>query len=307
VLTIKNDSSLLLFDEKLIWLMDCDYYRRCYQKFGKPKILNKISVVNRLGSHQVSNSIVKISNKFKETLYTLKKRYDKDIQEYMNNKIHLYYVINKLGYLYLNSTPAKNKQIIKNLDKLIYDNKDKKYFLFHFYYLYGCSTEELKKVIIKNLDSYIMIKFDTNHYIYYYNFDTFVEYIREILNTHISLVKSSINTLEADILRIKIKKIISMREKHEEEKRIEKERKEKAFKENKNFNTYFNYKKKFSSNKNKNVIDCDIIDFIEKVVEEKKYHGDLNLEEEVPKKMKEEFQKTTMSEDEEYCLYNLYK
>jgi glycosyltransferase involved in cell wall biosynthesis len=57
VLTIKNDNPIF-FDEKLIWLMDCDYYKRCYDKFGEPKILNKITVVNRVGEHQVSHSRV---------------------------------------------------------------------------------------------------------------------------------------------------------------------------------------------------------------------------------------------------------
>jgi glycosyltransferase involved in cell wall biosynthesis len=58
VLTIKNDAPLL-FDEHLLWLMDVDYYKRCYTTFGKPKILNEINVVNRLGAHQVTNYILK--------------------------------------------------------------------------------------------------------------------------------------------------------------------------------------------------------------------------------------------------------
>jgi hypothetical protein len=38
-------------------LMDVDYYKRCYDKFGEPTILNKINVVNTVGSHQVSQNI----------------------------------------------------------------------------------------------------------------------------------------------------------------------------------------------------------------------------------------------------------
>jgi len=72
VLTIKN-SDPLLFDEKIIWLMDVDYYKRCYNLFGNPKILNKINVVNRTGIHQVSNSVINIYIKIKETFYTLLK------------------------------------------------------------------------------------------------------------------------------------------------------------------------------------------------------------------------------------------
>ena len=70
VLTIKNESPLL-FDEKLIWLMDVDYYKRCYNNFGSPKILNDINVVNRVGSHQVSNSIINLKIKIRELIYML--------------------------------------------------------------------------------------------------------------------------------------------------------------------------------------------------------------------------------------------
>jgi len=71
VLTIKNEDPLL-FDEQLTWLMDCDYYKRCFDKYGKPKILNKINVVNRIGSHQISNTIDE-TLKQKESNYILGK------------------------------------------------------------------------------------------------------------------------------------------------------------------------------------------------------------------------------------------
>jgi hypothetical protein len=72
VLTIKNDHPLL-FDENLIWLIDCEYYKRCYKKFGEPKILNRINVVNRIGEHQVTYTIVNPFLKLKEFLYIIKK------------------------------------------------------------------------------------------------------------------------------------------------------------------------------------------------------------------------------------------
>ena len=74
VLTIKNDNPFL-FDENIIWLMDVDYYKRCYNKFGNPKIINNINVVNRIGLHQVSNSMVNILTKIKEILYIINKFY----------------------------------------------------------------------------------------------------------------------------------------------------------------------------------------------------------------------------------------
>jgi glycosyltransferase involved in cell wall biosynthesis len=74
VLSIRN-KNILFFDEKLIWLMDVDYYKQCYKKFGSPKILNKINVVNRVGKHQVSNSLINGIIKIRETFYTLFKKY----------------------------------------------------------------------------------------------------------------------------------------------------------------------------------------------------------------------------------------
>jgi glycosyltransferase involved in cell wall biosynthesis len=75
VLTILN-SNPILFDENLIWLMDCDYYKMCNTRYGEPKILNKINVVNRVGIHQVSNTIVTNEIKNKELKYVLEKIYD---------------------------------------------------------------------------------------------------------------------------------------------------------------------------------------------------------------------------------------
>ena len=72
VLTILNDLPLL-FDENLIWLMDCDYYKRCYIKFGSPKILNAITAVNRVGSHQVSNTLATQEIRDNEHQYVINK------------------------------------------------------------------------------------------------------------------------------------------------------------------------------------------------------------------------------------------
>lgn len=60
VLTIKNDSEKLYFNPEYSWLMDCEYYKRCYNKFGEPKILNKINVVNRMSPYQVSNNLSEV-------------------------------------------------------------------------------------------------------------------------------------------------------------------------------------------------------------------------------------------------------
>lgn len=57
-ITFPNDKIPEFFDEKLIWLMDCEFYRRLELRFGWPILTPKILVVNRLGSHQVTNSLI---------------------------------------------------------------------------------------------------------------------------------------------------------------------------------------------------------------------------------------------------------
>ena len=47
VLTIKNTNDKLYFDETLKWLMDVEYYKRLYIKYGLPDIIPDICVVNR--------------------------------------------------------------------------------------------------------------------------------------------------------------------------------------------------------------------------------------------------------------------
>jgi len=64
VLTIKNDENKLLFDKDYIWLMDCDYYQRCYNLFGAPTIINRVTVVNRTWPNQLTNELsFEIKNK----------------------------------------------------------------------------------------------------------------------------------------------------------------------------------------------------------------------------------------------------
>jgi hypothetical protein len=56
VLTLKNEN-IELFDENLIWLMDVEYYKRLYDRFGLPTIIPKITVVNRTWNGQVSSYV----------------------------------------------------------------------------------------------------------------------------------------------------------------------------------------------------------------------------------------------------------
>lgn len=57
VITIKNDSNKLLFDKNYIWLMDCDYYQRYFNKYGPPVFIDDITVVNRTWTNQLTNKI----------------------------------------------------------------------------------------------------------------------------------------------------------------------------------------------------------------------------------------------------------
>lgn len=72
VVMFKN-KDVLEFDENLIWLMDCDFYKRMYDKFGLPSICNHITVVNRNHDDQITSSIIDETVKSKEQMYIINK------------------------------------------------------------------------------------------------------------------------------------------------------------------------------------------------------------------------------------------
>lgn len=77
------------FDESLIWLMDVDYYKQCYDAFGDPLIINNPLVANRLHPAQVTNGVTKnvmldevrrVRAKYRSTeSFTLKIRYWREV------------------------------------------------------------------------------------------------------------------------------------------------------------------------------------------------------------------------------------
>lgn len=71
VLTIRK-RGLIYFDEKMTWLLDCDFYIRLFHKYGKPTILDDLNVVIGLGKHQMTN-ILTDEEKRSELDYFLKK------------------------------------------------------------------------------------------------------------------------------------------------------------------------------------------------------------------------------------------
>ena len=81
VLAFVNDKPLF-FDENIVWLMDVEFYRRCYDRYGEPQIINEILVVNRWHKGQVSASVSRdlviseteyVFNKFKDRMGMMEK------------------------------------------------------------------------------------------------------------------------------------------------------------------------------------------------------------------------------------------
>ena len=73
-LTFRNHfDDNLMFDEEMSFLLDCDLYRRIYEKYGLPNILEGKNVIMGIGEHQASN-ILTTEEKLKEFNY-MKKKY----------------------------------------------------------------------------------------------------------------------------------------------------------------------------------------------------------------------------------------
>jgi glycosyltransferase involved in cell wall biosynthesis len=75
VLLFKNEN-VLEFDENLCWLMDVDYYKRLYDKFGLPSICNYVTIVNREHLNQTSLTLNELE-KSKDFKYIKNKYYEK--------------------------------------------------------------------------------------------------------------------------------------------------------------------------------------------------------------------------------------
>jgi hypothetical protein len=60
-----------MFDENLVWLFDCDYYKRMFDTYGDPVIIDGNEVTIGIHEGQATNNI---SNDLKmEEVYKLKK------------------------------------------------------------------------------------------------------------------------------------------------------------------------------------------------------------------------------------------
>lgn len=71
VLMFENDKPLL-FDEFLSWTLDCDYYKRLYERYGPPTILEEPLVTLGIGTHQTTHRLTQ-DQKDREVYYTIAK------------------------------------------------------------------------------------------------------------------------------------------------------------------------------------------------------------------------------------------
>jgi glycosyltransferase involved in cell wall biosynthesis len=72
VLTIKNDTETLAFDETYNWLVDCVYYKEMFTKFGPPRILDEVCIVNRDSQVRTTNMLSE-AQKAEEVIRATKK------------------------------------------------------------------------------------------------------------------------------------------------------------------------------------------------------------------------------------------
>ena len=73
VLSFRNHfEDNVLFDKTLSWLLDCDFYKRMYEKFGSPKILPVNNII--IGEHDG------------QMTYILTNENKQDEQDYLNKK-----------------------------------------------------------------------------------------------------------------------------------------------------------------------------------------------------------------------------
>jgi glycosyltransferase involved in cell wall biosynthesis len=57
VLTVRNEQFLPLFDESLNWLVDVEYYKRLFDMYGDPVVIDTVCAVNRNAEVRTTNMI----------------------------------------------------------------------------------------------------------------------------------------------------------------------------------------------------------------------------------------------------------
>lgn len=72
VVSIRKTNDLELFNPDLIWLMDCDYYKRLYDKWGNPTIIPDYKIFVNQHENQITN-IIDSNIKQMETQFVINK------------------------------------------------------------------------------------------------------------------------------------------------------------------------------------------------------------------------------------------
>ena len=75
VVAFRNMSDNVLFDEKMTWTVDLDYYKRMYDRYGNPKVIDDTVVVIRIWDKQMTNLIPRSVKQREEKL--IRERYAK--------------------------------------------------------------------------------------------------------------------------------------------------------------------------------------------------------------------------------------
>lgn len=70
----------IFFDENLSWLIDCDYYKKLYDRYGEPTLLNDLDIAIGVGTHQTT-FIMTNEEKASEHEY-ISKKYSEPVQNY---------------------------------------------------------------------------------------------------------------------------------------------------------------------------------------------------------------------------------
>jgi hypothetical protein len=88
VIIYKNEKDYVKFDDDLVWLMDCDYYKRLFDKYGDPHIINDVLVGIRVWDSSYTNLINDdIKEEEKEKLiskYGMKNKVNEQVETYIH-------------------------------------------------------------------------------------------------------------------------------------------------------------------------------------------------------------------------------
>lgn len=81
-LTIRNHLDVF-FDNELIWFMDCEFYKKLFDRYGLPKVVREITMVQFIWPGQVTNTLADKERRQKEFDY-LKKVYKLEEHQILN-------------------------------------------------------------------------------------------------------------------------------------------------------------------------------------------------------------------------------